>query len=314
MKKATSPLIYPAAVLSVASLAWTTWSLVDLLGTGLIGITVAAGADVIWGSVILAEARRLRVAGKAWVVPFVGWITLLAVAVLLVWHGIDKNVLAMAAAGPLLPLGAKAVWALALADMRDPAALTDDELHQLARMERGMTFEEAKHRIEMRRREMGAELQMSELSTDFDIELMRQDKTRELSRRRPLELPPGEANAPQISRAIEGETFASVDSVTSHPDEANAAARSVDTGEVFGFAAALDQGETRSEISPPRRAKTSPSRKAKDKAKPDPRTAAAADYLASVKDGEPLTGADLGRRYNRSARWGQIVIAETKDS
>ncbi|MCP3820088.1 hypothetical protein NLX86_18905 [Streptomyces sp. A3M-1-3] len=193
MKKMTSPLIYPAVALSVASLAWTTWSLVDLLGTGLIGITVAAGADVIWGSVILAEARRLRVAGKAWVVPLVGWAALLAVAGLLVWHGLDKDVLAMAAAGPLLPLGAKAVWALALADMRDPAALTDDELHQLARMERGMAFEEAKHRIEMRRREMGAELQMGEVSMDFDIELMRQDKARELNRRRPLELPASQA-------------------------------------------------------------------------------------------------------------------------
>lgn len=313
-KKTTSPLIYPAAALSVASLAWTTWSLVDLLGTGPIGITVAAGADVIWGSVILAEARRLRVGGKAWIVPLVGWITLLAVAVLLVWHGLDRNALAMAAAGPLLPLGAKAVWALALADMRDPAALTDDELHQLARMERGMAFEEAKHRIEMRRREMGAELQMSELSTDFDIELMRQDKTRELSRRRPLELPSGEANTARVSRAVEGEVLASVDSVASRPEEANAAARSVDRGEVFGFAAALDQDEARGEISRPRRAKSSPTRKAKGKAKPDPRTAAVAEYLASVENGRPLTGADLGRRYGRTARWGQIIIAETKDS
>lgn len=313
MKK-LSPLLIPAAALSAASLAWTTWSLVDLLGTGLIGITVAAGADVIWGSVILAEARGLRIAGKAWVVPLVGWITLLAVAFLLVWHGLDKSVLAMAAAGPLLPLGAKAVWALALADMRDPAALTDEELHQLARMERGMAFEEAKHRIEMRRREMGAELQMGELSTDFDIELMRQDKARELTRRRPLELPSGEANRARVSRPVEGEVFASVDSVTSHPEEANAAARSVDTGEVFGFAAALDRGETRGEISQPRQAKASPSRKAKGKAKQDPREAALAAYLASVETGQPLTGADLGRRYGRTARWGQIIIAETKDN
>lgn len=189
MKSKPSPLTYPAAGLSLASLAWTTWSLVDLLGTGLIGVTVAAGADVIWGSVILAEARGLRIGGRRWLVPAIGWAALVAVAVFLVWHGIDKNVPAMAVAGPLLPLGAKVVWALALADMRDPAALTDDERAVLARMERGMAFEEAQHGIEMRRRAMAAELQLAELSTDFSIELTRQDKTRELTRRRPLELP-----------------------------------------------------------------------------------------------------------------------------
>ncbi|KIF66303.1 hypothetical protein HY68_37025 [Streptomyces sp. AcH 505] len=183
-----SPLLYPAALLSLASLAWTTWSLVDLLGTGLIGATVAAGADIIWGSVIIAEARGLRVTEKPWVVPAFGWITLLIVAGFLAMHGIEKNSLAMAAAGPFLPFGAKAVWVLALADMRNPAALTDEENHALARMERGMAFEEAQHGIEMRRREMGAERHMAEVSVDFDIELMRQDKTRELMRRRTIDV------------------------------------------------------------------------------------------------------------------------------
>ncbi|MFJ1782537.1 hypothetical protein ACIOKA_38160 [Streptomyces anulatus] len=191
-----SPLLWPALGLSAASLAWTTWSLVDLLGAGLIGVTVAAGADVIWGSVIIAEARGLRVTvGKKRrnIVPAFGWASLLVVAAFLALHGIQKGSLAMAAAGPFLPFGAKAVWALALADMRDPAALTDDEKNTLAEMERHMAFEEAQHLIEMRRREMGAERQMSEVSVDFDIELMRQDKTRELMRRRPLELTAGDA-------------------------------------------------------------------------------------------------------------------------
>ncbi|MFF6866660.1 hypothetical protein [Streptomyces ardesiacus] len=187
-KRHTSPLLYPAALLSLASLAWTTWSLVDLLGTGLIGVTVAAGADIIWGSVIIAEARGLRVAHKPWAVPAFGWAALLVVAGFLAWHGIATGSPAMAAAGPFLPLGAKAVWVLALADMRDPAALTHDELHSLAEMERGMKLEEEQHRIEMRRRTMHSELVMREVSTDFDIEVMRQDRARELQRRRPLEL------------------------------------------------------------------------------------------------------------------------------
>lgn len=191
--KKTSPLIKLAAFLSFGSLIWTTWSLFDLLGAGPAGITVAVCADAVWGSVIYAEYRGVRLAGKRWPVSLFGWAALIAVAVFLVWHGIADNNLAMAYAGPFLPLGSKVIWALALADMRDPAALTDDELHTLAAMERGMAFEEAQHRIQMRQREMGAELLMTEVSTDFDIELMRQDKTRELTRRRPLELEAGDA-------------------------------------------------------------------------------------------------------------------------
>lgn len=188
-KSRRSPLLYPAVFLSLASLAWTTWSLVDLLGTGWIGFTVAAGSDIVWGSVIIAEARGLRIAGRSWVVPVLGWATLIVVAVFLASHGLARESIAMAAAGPFLPLGAKVVWALALADMRDPAALTHDELHQLARIERGMVFEEREHDIRMRQQRMRAELLMSEVSTDFDIEVMRQDRVRDLQRRAPLALP-----------------------------------------------------------------------------------------------------------------------------
>ncbi|MFW3477483.1 hypothetical protein [Streptomyces microflavus] len=165
----------------------------DLLGAGPAGITVAACADAVWGSVIYAEYRGVRLAGRRWPVALFGWAALIAIAIFLVWHGIADNNLAMAFAGPFLPLGAKVIWALALADMRDPTALTDDEKNTLAEMERHMAFEEAQHLIEMRRREMGAERQMSEVSVDFDIELMRQDKTRELMRRRPIALTAGDA-------------------------------------------------------------------------------------------------------------------------
>jgi len=185
LPKGLSPLVIPAALLSGASLAWTTWSLVDLLGTGPIGLTVAAGADIVWASVIVAEARGLRITVKGFnVVPVIGWAALLAVA------------------GLLLPLGSKVVWLLALADMRDPAALTDEEQAVLARMERGLTFEEARHRVEMRRREMTAELYLSEVDVDFRIERSRQDKGRELQRHRsPLELTAHNPAEPPAHRA-----------------------------------------------------------------------------------------------------------------
>ena len=180
----------PATVLSAGSLAWTTWSLVDLVGAGPWGITVAAGADIIWASVIWAEARGLRIAGRRWPVAAIGWAALVAVAGFLVWHGIARDHTAMAVAGPLLPVGAKLVWLLALADMRDPSALTDDERAQLAAMERAMRFEEAQHGYELRRREMGAERLLANVSVDFEIELARQEKGRELARRAPIAIAP----------------------------------------------------------------------------------------------------------------------------
>ncbi|MDF2708161.1 MAG: hypothetical protein K0R62_3813 [Nonomuraea muscovyensis] len=196
-----TPLLIPAALLSAGSLAWTTWSLVDLLGAGPWGITVAAGADIIWASVIWAEARGLRIAGYRWPVAAIGWAALLAVGAFLVWHGIDRGHAAMAVAGPLLPIGAKLVWLLALADMRDPAALTDDERAQLATMERGMRFDEAKHQYALRRREMDAESLLADVSVDFEIELARQDKGRELARRAPIAITPITAEQPPIALA-----------------------------------------------------------------------------------------------------------------
>ncbi|MEV5451594.1 hypothetical protein [Streptomyces sp. NPDC052535] len=203
-KPKPSPLIKLAALLSFGSLIWTTWSLFDLLGAGPAGITVAACADAVWGSVIYAEYRGVRLAGRRWPVALFGWAALLTVAVFLVWHGLAGNNLAMAYAGPFLPLGAKVVWALALADMRDPAALTDAEKATLAEMERGLVFEEAQHAAEMRRRTMRAELLIAEVSTDFDIEVTRQDRARELHRRRPLEL--AAAPAPVQRTEAVGET------------------------------------------------------------------------------------------------------------
>ncbi|MGW4040450.1 hypothetical protein ACWEIM_29945 [Streptomyces sp. NPDC004778] len=220
-----SPLLAPAVVLSGASLAWTTWSLVDLLGTGPIGLTVAAGADIVWASVIVAEARGLRITAKGRnLVPLVGWAALLAVAGLLVWHGIRADSIPMAVAGPLLPLGAKVVWLLALTDMRDPAALTEKERAVLASMERGLTFDEEQHRIEMRRRAMTAELYLAEVDVDFRIERSRQDKARELQRgRSPLEIAPI-ANTDHVGEqpAISPSTLPPLTPPTPPPSSANA--------------------------------------------------------------------------------------------
>ncbi|MFC8277205.1 winged helix-turn-helix transcriptional regulator [Streptomyces sp. NPDC057271] len=192
-----TPLLVPAVALSAASLAWTTWSLVDLLGAGWIGVTVAAGADIIWASVILAEARGVHVPLRGRnLVPVIGWATLVAVAALLAWHGLERGIPAMAVGGPFLPLGTKCLWLMALADMRDPAALTDADRAQLADEERAMRLDEARHRHELRRREMAAERLLADVSVDFEIELARQDKGRELARRAPIALNPAQPPEP----------------------------------------------------------------------------------------------------------------------
>lgn len=364
-----SPLLYPAAALSAASLAWTTWSLIDLFGVGPIGVTVAAGADIIWASVILAEARNVRV-GKKWLVPAIGWATLAAVAVLLAWHGIDKNIAAMAFGGPLLPLGTKVVWLFALADMRDPAALTDDERHALAAMERGMRYEEAQHDVTMRRHQMTADLLLAEVETDFLIELKRNDRTRELMRRRPLALEAGEqhtvvrlpdaneeantntrpgtntndaseangANGEANVRPADSEPFARTTSDTStlaeansDANSANAAGHTASAANTFGFAAALpdtSRSPHDANTTTPPKANANDThnpRKANANTKPGantngahkangPRERAVADYLASVANGKPLSGAELGRRYGFTARWGQQIVKQLKQS
>lgn len=211
-----SPLVYPAAALSAASLVWTGWSLTDLIGAGSVGITVAVGADVIWGAVIFAEARGTRVQPfKGWnLVPLFGWLALLAVATLLFWHGIDSDSAAMAVAGPFLPLGGKVVWMLALADMRDPSALTDSDEATLAEMERGMKLEEAKHRLNMRRQLMQGEMLVGQVETDFSVELKRDEARRELSRRRPLEIEPVSQPVSQVSHPVEFPQASPVETVS----------------------------------------------------------------------------------------------------
>jgi hypothetical protein len=197
-----SPLVYPATALSAASLAWTTWSLVDLLGTGAIGYTVAAGADVVWASVIAAEARGLHIDIKGRnLVPGIGWTALLAVAGLLVWHGLLDGSIPMAAAGPLLPLGAKVVWLLALVDGSDPAALTSEqeaEIHSVIRdsehaarlhdARRDRAERDAQAAIERIRQQ--ARITVARDRADFEITLERLEMRAEIERCSPMMLAP----------------------------------------------------------------------------------------------------------------------------
>lgn len=120
------PLVGVASVLSLASLGWTTWSLMDLLGVGPVGLTVALTADLIWSAVIYCEYRRI---GGAWV-KTLGWLAVLVVGGFIVYHGLMLDNPAMAAAGPFLTVGTKAVWELALMSLRDPVKDKKTEARQ----------------------------------------------------------------------------------------------------------------------------------------------------------------------------------------
>ncbi|KAA6211765.1 hypothetical protein [Streptomyces filamentosus] len=85
--------------------------------------------------------------------------------------------------------------------MRDPSALTDDEQAKLAAMERGLRLAEAEHQIELRQRQMTAERLLADVSVDFEIELTRQEKGRELARRAPIAITPITAEQPPITLA-----------------------------------------------------------------------------------------------------------------
>lgn len=110
------PLLVFASVLSVASLSWTTYSLLDLLKVGWIGFTVAATADLIWSAVIWCEYKGI---GEKWTVKILGWLAVGVVGGFIAWHGASKDSVEMAVAGPFLTIGTKAIWELALIALKD---------------------------------------------------------------------------------------------------------------------------------------------------------------------------------------------------
>lgn len=118
------PLLVFACILSLASLGWTTYSLLDLMKAGPIGLTVAATADVIWSAVIYCEYQGI---GNKWFVKITGWITVLIVGGFIGWHGVVANNTEMAVAGPFLTIGTKIVWEFALLALRDPVREKKEE-------------------------------------------------------------------------------------------------------------------------------------------------------------------------------------------
>jgi hypothetical protein len=196
------PIVYGAAILAVLSLAWSAYSITDLMDSGPYGLTVALAGDIGWITVLWAEAHGVTIANRTWPAVAAGWLIAIGVGVLLAVHGTaaDEHATAQAIAGPFVVGVGKLVWLFALAAMKDPTAPEPEQLAELHAVmrdtahETGMLHARAQARIARIRAEASVTLVRDE--TDFEINLERIEKQAELHRRTPLAITSGPTPSP----------------------------------------------------------------------------------------------------------------------
>lgn len=171
--KRFSVLVLMASILSLGSLAWSTWSFIDLYkvdaltidklgGLSLISLSAAATMDVVWSATMVAQYQGQKLMGKLPrrkkpfdFLPLIGWVEALFVAALLGYHG---TTIGGGAAGfaAVLPVFTKLTWTMALNGLKDPSDLTDEEKAQMAAKKRKskLTRAEAEATAEQHQAEM----------------------------------------------------------------------------------------------------------------------------------------------------------------
>lgn len=190
-------IFYGAAILAACSLAWSAYSITDLMNSGPYGLTVALAGDIGWITVLWAEAHGVTIYNRTWPAAAAGWLIAIGVGVLLAVHGAAaaEHATAQAIAGPFVVGVGKIVWLFALAAMKDPTAPEPEQLAELhavmrdAAHETGMLHARAQARIARIRAEASVTLVRDE--TDFEINLERIEKQAELHRRAPLAITSG---------------------------------------------------------------------------------------------------------------------------
>lgn len=209
------PLVFAATGLSAASLAWTTWSLLDLLKVGWIGLTVAVSADVIWAALIWCEYKGI---GRPAFIKTIGWLTVLVVGGFIAGHGIMRNSPAMAIAGPFLTLGAKIVWEAALMAMKDPTAPTHKDQTKLDDQIRDINVETEQKRVETRREiaeeEARVEKKIAKIRADARLKKEELLATREVAEAQRIldeELRQSGYELVRMDRVIPGETVPQIE-------------------------------------------------------------------------------------------------------
>lgn len=192
--KRFSTLVLMASILSIGSLAWSTWSFIDLykvdaltiekLGNlSLISLCAAATMDVVWSATMVAQYQGQKLVRKVPFrkseydfLPLIGWAEALFVAALLGYHG-TKIGGGAAAFAAVLPVFTKLTWTMALNGLKDPSDLTDEEKAQMAAKKRKskLTRAEAEataeqHEAEMIKREREHEAILAEQRRQAEIE------------------------------------------------------------------------------------------------------------------------------------------------
>jgi hypothetical protein len=218
-RKRFSLLILLAVILSLGSLVWTTYSLLDFFQDGginpatfnwktvsITGLSAAATADIAWSLTMFADYQGVRIVKRfKWrekqatvnILPIVSWVEVLFVATLLLIHGLNVGG-GEAAFAAVLPVLTRFSWMVALADLKDPSDLTDEEKAEIAELEREsrrmkarMEATAAKHEAELeeKRRKNAAKLEDRKVENELVLLDNETDfKLKELSMRQENEL------------------------------------------------------------------------------------------------------------------------------
>ena len=208
--KRFSVLVLMASILSLGSLAWSTWSFIDLYkvdaltveklgGLSLISLSAAAMMDIVWSATTVAQYQGQKLMGKLPkrkepfdFLPIIGWIEALFVAALLGYHG---TTIGGGAAGfaAVLPVFTKLTWTMALNGLKDPSDLTDEEKAQMAAQKRqskltrakadatadqhkaAMILKEREHEAALAEQRRQAQIEREKVQADIEREKLERD-------------------------------------------------------------------------------------------------------------------------------------------
>lgn len=204
-----TPMTPIAVFFTLVSLAWTGYSITDLMAAGMWGLLAAVSVDGLWGVVQFLNYKGIG--GKT--VRGLGWAALACASGLLAYHGSTINP-AAAIAGALPPIVAKAAWLGDIRLRRDPTALTpgqESEINDvirdseyIARMKAATIRRDAAEEIALIQAQ--ADVTLARDEADFMVGMERLRKRAELERRRPLGITavePAEPVEPTAQPAVE---------------------------------------------------------------------------------------------------------------
>lgn len=217
------PIVYGAIILAALSLAWSAYSITDLMDSGPYGLTIAVAGDIGWVTVLWAEAHGIAIAGRTWPAVAAGWLIAVGVGVLLAVHGAaaHEHATAQAIAGPFVVAVGKLVWLFALAALRDPTALTPEQEAEINSVMRDSAYTARMHHAradgEIAGIQAEARTTLARDEADFQVHLERVRKRAEIERRTPLALPPG-PSASTFDRVAEEAIEVAQDNPSDRPD------------------------------------------------------------------------------------------------